>query len=342
MNRFSSKQFVRLVQRFFTEHLIQQKNASPLTIAAYRDAFRLLFDYLQKRHRKVPTQLSMADLNATILLRFLEYLENVRHNSIRTRNARWAAIRSFLKYALAVGGPEQLAHLHQALAIPLKRCSSKMLDFLSRDEIQAVLQAPTAGTWSGQRDRLLFQLLHNTGARVSEIIAVRVKDLRDDRSLQLLGKGRKFRTVPLWPASHRMLRQWIRHAKLQPDQPVLTNRWGQPLTRSGVAKRLSQAVRAALGNCPSLRGKRVSPHTLRRTTAMHMLQAGVATEVIALWLGHESPVTTHHYVEADLALKEQALRKMQAPKTKALRFKPKDTLLAFLEQISYADLSESD
>jgi site-specific recombinase XerD len=202
------------------------------------------------RNVKARTQLSMADFKATILLQFLEYLENVRHNSIRTRNARWAAIRSFLKYALAVGGPEHLAHLHQALAIPLKRYSSKMLDFLSLDEIQAVLQAPTAETWSGQRVRLLFQLLYNTGARLSEIIAVRVKDLRDDRSLQLLGKGRKFRTVPLWPASHRMLRQWIRHAKLQPDQPVLVNRWGQPLTRSGVAKRLSQAVRAAIGNCP--------------------------------------------------------------------------------------------
>jgi integrase/recombinase XerD len=341
MNRSSTAQFAALVQSFFTEHLTQQKNVSPRTVASYRDAFRLLFGYLQKRHGKRPTQLAMADLKAPTLLGFLEYLEKVRHNTIRTRNARWAALRSFLQYALAVEGPDQLGQVRGALAIPLKRCSRKMLGFLSREEVQAVLQAPAAGTWSGQRDRLLLQLLYNTGARVSEIIGVRVEDLRDDRSLQLLGKGRKLRTVPLWRSSYRMLRQWIRHAKLQPGQPILTNRWGQSLTRSGVAKRLTQAVRAAIPPCPSLRNRRISPHTLRRTTAMHLLQAGVTPEVIALWLGHESPVTTHRYVEADLALKEQALEKVQPPTTKQLRFRPKDDLLCFLDELSYADLSTS-
>jgi len=333
MKRCPSDQFALLLQSFFTEYLTQQKNVSPQTVAAYRDTFRLLLGYLYKHHRKSPVRLSMADLKATTILRFLDHLERVRHNSVRTRNARWAAIRSFLQYALTQADPEAHAELRKALAIPLKRCPKRMLGFLTTAEVEAVLAAPAADTWSGRRDRVLFQLLYNTGARVSEIIELRVEHLREDHSLQLLGKGRKQRVVPLWRSSYQMVHQWIRHAGLLSGQRIFTNRWRQPLTRDGVAKRLADAVRRASGNCPSLRDKRVSPHTVRHTTAMILLQAGVVPEVIALWLGHESPETTHLYVEADLALKEQALQKVQPPGTKQVRYRPKDALLVFLDQL---------
>jgi site-specific recombinase XerD len=284
MKSSPTSEFVRLVQGFFAEHLTQQKNVSPRTVTAYRDSFRLLFAYMQRHRRKAPTQLTLADLKANTLLGFLEDLEQVRHNTVRTRNARWAAIRSFLRYAQATAAPEQLGEVQKALAIPLKRCARKMLGFLTRTEVQAVLEAPDANGWSGQRDRVMFQLLFNTGARVSEIIEVRVEHLGEDGSLQIFGKGRKTRTVPLWRSTYRMLRQWVRRGNLHSGQRIFTNRWGQPLTRSGVAKRLNQAVSAAIPQCPSLQNKRVSPHTIRHATAMAMLQSGVALEVIALWL----------------------------------------------------------
>ena len=333
MKRCPSDKFAQLLQSFFTGYLTQQKNVSPQTVAAYRDAFRLLLGYLYKHDRKSPARLCMADLKATTLLRFLDHLERVRHNSIRTRNARWAAIRSFLQYALTQADPEAHAELRKALAIPLKRCSKRMVGFLTPTEVKAVLAAPSADTWSGRRDRVLLQLLYNTGARVSEIIELRVEHLREDHSLQLLGKGRKQRIIPLWPSTYRMVHKWIRHSGLMSGQTIFSNRWGQPLTRDGVAKRLAEAVRSASDHCPTLRDKRVSPHLVRHTTAMILLQAGVVPEVIALWLGHESPETTHLYVEADLALKEQALQKVQAPSTKTVRYRPKDGLLAFLDQL---------
>jgi integrase/recombinase XerD len=326
-------QFARLVQCFFAEHLTQQKNVSPQTVLAYRDAFRLLFAYLQHRYHKAPSQLTLVDLNAHALLGFLDHLEKVRHNTVRTRNARWAAIRGFLRYALAVSVPEDLPELQKALNIPLKRCAQRMLGFLSRAEVQAILETLPTETWSGQRDRVLFQVLYNTGARVSEILEARVEHLRDDQSLQVFGKGRRQRTIPLWRSSFRMLHRWIRHANLQPGQRIFTNRWGQPLTRSGAAKRLAQAARAAVCQCGSLRDRHVSPHQFRHATAMHLLQAGVRPEIIALWLGHASPTTTHVYIEADLTLKEQALQKVQSPKTKRLRFQPNDALLHFLDRV---------
>jgi integrase/recombinase XerD len=333
MKRSPVTQFAQLVQCFFVEHLTQQKNVSPQTVLAYRDAFRLLFAYLQHRYHKAPSQLTLLDLKAKTLLGFLDHLEKVRHNTVRTRNARWAAIRSFLRYALALGSPEDLPELQKALNIPLKRCAQRMLGFLSRAEVQAILEALPTETWSGQRDRVLFQVLYNTGARVSEILEARVEHLRDDQSLHVFGKGRRQRTIPLWRSSFRMLHRWIRHANLQPGQRIFTNRWGQALTRSGAAKRLAQAARAAVCQCGSLRDRHVSPHQFRHATAMHLLQAGVRPEIIALWLGHASPTTTHVYIEADLTLKEQALQKVQSPKTKQVRFQPNDALLCFLDQV---------
>jgi len=217
----------------------------------------------------------------------------------------------------------------------MKRFTRPLLGFLSPEEVRALLNAPNPATPAGRRDRVLLHLLYNTGARVSEILHLRVEDLSPNgfAVVHLKGKGRKERTVPLWRTTRRLLRQWIVGNGLKPGQPLLANRFGQALSRSGVAFRLDQAVGLATPGCPSLRGRTITPHSFRHSTAMHMLQAGVVPEVIALWLGHESPATTHLYIEADLTMKEKALGQIQSPATKAIRFHPKDDLLRFLESL---------
>ena len=217
----------------------------------------------------------------------------------------------------------------------MKRCERPMLGFLSRDEIQALLAAPDAGTWCGRRDRVMFALLYNTGARVSEMIGIRVGDvtLAASSSVRLHGKGRKQRTVPLWKETADEIRHWLKYANLRPDQPLVPNRTGLPMTRTNVADRLTRAITVATKQCPQLAGRTISPHSLRHSTAMHLLQGGVDITVIALWLGHESPVTTHCYVEADLAMKERALATIAPPETKRKRYRPTDAVLKFLESL---------
>jgi integrase/recombinase XerD len=300
--------FAALVQEFFCVRLVQQQNASARTGASYRDTFRLLLGYFEQVHRKRPTALALPDLDAPAVTAFLDYLEKERRNGARPRNARFAAIRSFMRYA-ASRDPASLPVAQRVLAIPLKRFARPMMPSLSRDEMAAVLGAPDGATWSGRRDRALFALMYNTGARVSEAIAVRRADVALDaaRSVRLTGKGRKGRTVPLWKSTAEQLRAWAAGIAAGPESYLFPNRSGGQLSRSGVEKRLAEAVRVASGRCPSLRGKPVSPHTLRHTTAMHLLQSGVDITVIALWLGHESTGTTHQYVEANLAMKDQTL-----------------------------------
>jgi site-specific recombinase XerD len=220
------------------------------------------------------------------------------------------------------------------MAIPLKRFARPLLGLLSESEMQALLQAMD-NSWSGRRDHLLFLFLYNTGARVSEALSVRVQDVqRDDyRAVQLLGKGRKQRTVPLWKETARHIRAWLKLADLKPDQPLLPNRFGKPMTRTAVQQRLQLHVQTAQANCPSLRRRRISPHTIRHATAMILLQSGIAPPVIALWLGHEDPATTHQYIEADLLMKEKALRRLQPPKERHARFKPRADLLNFLDSL---------
>jgi integrase len=261
-------------------------------------------------------------------------LEQKRGNAIRSRNARLAAIRSFLHYASDLLGPDLPELTRRILAIPLKRHTRPMLGFLTREEIEAILAA-TDCSWTGRRDQLLFQLLYNTGARVSEIIAVRVRDVvsGDCRQIQLHGKGRKDRIVPLWPQTQKQVRRWIKDNDMKPDAPLLPNRYGQPLTRSGVAWQLKRRLRQAVSRAPSLDRRRISAHTFRHTIAMHLLQAGIAPEIIALWLGHESPVTTHFYVEADLEMKQRTLEKLTPVKVKHNAFEPTDELLRFLNQL---------
>ena len=324
----------RLLQAFFCQFLMQQRHASPETVKGYRDTFRLLLHFAERYTGKSITGLSLSDLNAPLVLAFLEDLEMQRRNTVRSRNARLAAIRAFLHYA-ALEAPTALPGIQQVLAIPMKRFGRPLVGFLSREEMEAVLQAPDSNTWSGQRDRVLLATLYNTGARVSEIIAVRRVDLECERAqaLHLHGKGRKERVVPLWKQTATLLRAWMLRIGPEPQQPLFPNRFNQAMTRSGVASRLQCATKAAAKQCPSLRDKRISPHLIRHTTAMHLLQAGVDITVIALWLGHESVVTTHQYLEADLKMKERALAALQPPETTAARFKPSDTLLTFLDSL---------
>lgn len=324
--------FPTLLQDFFHQHLIAQRQASPRTVASYRDAFRLLLTYARDRLHKPPSAVTLADLDAPLLLAFLDHLESTRHNGARTRNARLAALRSFLHYA-SVRDPTALAVIQRALAIPTKRFDRPLLGFLSRAEIEALLAAPVRSTWSGHRDHVLFTTLYNTGARVSEIIGVRVADLvlEPVAHVRLHGKGRKDRTVPLWKSTAKRLKEWLPRVKAGPDTPLFPNGRGLALSRSGVERRLRAAVTRASVACPSLARQRISPHTFRHTTAMHLLQSGVDLSVIALWLGHESLDTTHLYVEADLTMKERALAKVHEPHSGRWRYRASDQLLAFLE-----------
>lgn len=327
-------EFASLLQRFFAERLIQQQNASTRTVAAYRDSFRLLLTYTERERGKPPAKLTLGDFDATLVLDFLTHLETERHNTVRSRNARLAAVRAFAHY-VALQCPPALQLAQQILAIPMKRFERPLLGFLSRDEVQALLAAPDAGTWCGRRDRVMFALLYNTGARVSEMIGIRVADvtLAATSSVRLHGKGRKQRTVPLWKETAAEIRDWLKYAHLRADQPIAPSRMGLPMTRTNVADRLRLAITAATTRCPQLAGRAISPHSLRHTTAMHLLQAGVDITVIALWLGHESPVTTHGYVEADLAMKERALATIAPPETKRKRYRPSDAVLKFLESL---------
>jgi integrase/recombinase XerD len=329
----SQQRFAELVQTFFCDYLVKQRDLSPRTVSAYRDTFRLLLSFLQRACGKHSDQLSLSNLTSSQLLAFLQYLEEERGNCIRTRNLRLAALRSFFRYVGACEGPEIIAQIQRIMAIPLKRFTRPLLDFLSQTEMHALLEVMD-NSWSGRRDHLLFLFLYNTGARVSEALSVRVQDLQrhDYRAVQLLGKGRKQRTVPLWKETAQHIRAWLKFADLKPDQPLLPNRFGKPMTRTAVQQRLQLHLQTAQLNRPSLR-RRISPHTIRHATAMHLLQSGVALPVISLWLGHEDPATTHQYIEADLLMKEQALRRLQSPKQKLARSQPQADLLNFLNAL---------
>lgn len=325
--------FAGLVQRFFAEYLAAQRNLSPHTRLSYRNTFRLLLHFLAEQHRRSVDQLTLGALTPESILAFLDHLERTRRNSPRTRNVRLAAIRTFVRYVLGTAALEFLGPGQRILAIPLKKSSRAALGFMTREEIDAVLAATDQNTWSGRRDLLLFTLLYNTGARISEALQLRAHDVHNDIVL-LHGKGRKAREVPLWPQTARRLRRWCISNKIAPDHLVFTNRWGGPLSHDGVSCRLDLAVKQAAAQCPSLKGRRITSHRFRNSCAMALLQAGVPLEVIALYLGHSRPITTHAYVEADLKMKADCLRRLTAPKM------PKDSqrdeqsrLLAFLEAV---------
>jgi site-specific recombinase XerD len=331
----TSPSFATLVQAYFAEYLTQQRALSPQTIAAYRDALVLFLEFAQSRLGKAPVVMTLVEITPDLIMAFLNYLEQQRHNCVRSRNARLAALRSFLKFA-GRRDVSSLQVVEHALGIPVKRFERPMFSYLSPEEMLAVIDAPP-GTWIGQRDHILFQMLYNTGARVSEITQIKVGDvvLEDHGAcVHLHGKGRKQRSVPLWRSTVKAIRAWMKHnPDLDTGSPLLPNRNGSTMTRTNVSLRLAAAVEAVTKTYPDLAHRSISPHTIRHTTAMHLLQAGVDISVIALWLGHESPATTHQYIEADLAMKERALAKLHEPDTSLHRYRAPDTLIDFLKTL---------
>lgn len=326
--------FASLVQQFFTEYLVAQRAVSPRTVACYRDALMLFLNFASHKLKQTPTALRLADIQPDLILAFLDHLEQERHNAVRSRNLRLTALRAFLKFA----GRRDLSSLHaveRALAVPMKRFERPMLGYLTREEMLAVLGQP-GSSWTSQRDHLLLAMLYNTGARVSEIIGVRVADvvLEGAACVHLQGKGRKQRSVPLWKSTVREIRTWLRlNPKLRDHAILLSSREGRVMSRSSVTQRLELAVTRAATEQPNILKKRISPHVLRHTTAMHLLQSGVPFNVIALWLGHESTTTTHRYVEADITMKQKALARLEAPDIKMHRFRTQDSLMRFLETL---------
>ena len=322
-----------LVRSFFNDYLPRQHNVSPHTTAGYRDAWVILLRFLQKRLGRVPSSLKVADLDSDDVLAFLDFLEKERGNKPKTRNARLAAIRCAVKYALLID-PTLPPAVHRILAIPVKKTKRAQVEFLEQPEVDALLVAPDENRWCGRRDRLMFEVMYNIGARVSEMVQVRVSDVRVNEAggqIFLHGKGRKERTLPLWATTAKRIRQWIREHGLTGESALFPNARGGFLTRSAVAKRLARALAEAKKDNPALTKMKVSPHTLRHTTAMHMHDSGVDLAELALWLGHESIETTNIYLSTSMERKVRTLEKLQPPTVKGFRYRPDDALLAYLE-----------
>lgn len=329
-----SAEFPALLESFFTRRLITQRRASPHTIASYRDTFRLLIHFAQKKVGKPPSRLTLDDLNAPFLGFFLDDLEAGRANSARSRNLRLTAIRSFFRYA-ALEAPQHAGVIQRVLAIPSKRQPRPLVGFLTRTEIDAVLAAPRRDTWLGRRDHALLLTALQTGLRLSEITSLRQQDisLRAGAHVRCEGKGRKERCTPLTKSTGAVLAAWIKEQGQDDSRILFPSARGGRLSADAVQHLVTKHVATARRSCKSLRQKRVSPHVLRHTSAMELLQAGVDRAVIALWLGHESVETTQIYLDADLALKEQALAKVAPVAAKAKRFQPDDKLLSFLKSL---------
>jgi integrase/recombinase XerD len=326
--------FPGLLESFFTDRLMRQRQVSPHTIASYRDTFRLLLEFAHNRFKKAPSTLTMEDLDAPFMGAFLDHLEKDRANSARSRNVRLAAIRSFFKYA-AYQAPEHGALIQRVLAMPSKRFTRVPIKFLDRQEIDTLLAAPDKASWSGRRDRVLLLVAVQTGLRVSELVGLRCQDvaLGSGAHVRCQGKGRKERCTPLRKEAVAALRSWIREQKAQPADPLFPNARGGALSRDGVEYLVEKHLRLAGERCPSLKAKRVSPHVLRHSAAMDLLQHGVDSSVIALWLGHESVDTTQMYLHASLALKERALARTAPLNIRGGRYRPSDCLMAFLKSL---------
>jgi integrase/recombinase XerD len=324
-----------LIERFFIQRLMQQRNASPHTIASYRDTFRLLFAFAQARLGKPPSRLDLADLDAPFIGAFLDDLEASRSIGIKTRNLRLTAIRAFLRF-VALEEPAYAGQIQRVLAIPGKLHDKREVHFLTRDEINAILAAPDRSSWIGRRDHMLLHLAAQTGLRLSEIVQLErtAVVLGTGAHVRCLGKGRKERCTPLTTQTRRALQAWLKEAGKLGSTKLFPNIHGGALSADAVQRLLSRHVATAARACPSLRRKRVTPHVLRHTAAMELLQAGVDISVIALWLGHESIKTTQVYLHAHLALKEAALAKVKPFNgQKGGRYQPGDRLLAFLDAL---------
>jgi site-specific recombinase XerD len=323
-----------LLQAFFGERLQRQRQASPHTIAAYRDTFRLLLGFAQERLRMPPCQLHLDDVDAPFVSDFLDHLEKQRRNSTRSRNARLAAIRSFFRFA-ALHEPAHGALIQRVLAIPQKRFDRDVVSFLNRSEIEALLAEPDRATWIGRRDQALLTFVFQTGMRVSEFTMVRVEDLVFGPTSHVCcrGKGRKQRCTPLTRQTVDVIRAWLAENRTSGTDLVFPSLRGTPLSRDAVERLVTKYAAAAAHRCPTLARKHVTPHVLRHSTAVSLLEAGIDRSVIALWLGHESVETTQMYLDADLAMKERALARTAPLRVRPGRFRPPDSLLAYLEAL---------
>jgi integrase/recombinase XerD len=322
------------VQEYFTGHLVNQRRASPLTIASYRDAFCLLLRYAKDRTGREPSQLDFVDLDASLITGFLQHLETERANSVPTRNARLAAIHSFYRFA-AYRHPEHSALIAGILAIPTKRSEAQIVSFLDQNEIDALLAAPDPETWRGRRDRALLTVAADTGLRVAELTGLCRRDVQlgTGAHITCVGKGRKQRATPLSQRAAAITRAWLNTHPGQDDEPLFPSERGGHLSSDAVQRLVTKHAHTATKSCPSVGAKHVSPHTLRHSCAMQMLRNGVDITVIALWLGHEKLDSTSKYLHADLTIKERALARTAPQKgtRRPARYRPKDKLLTFLE-----------
>jgi site-specific recombinase XerD len=330
----SGVSFQSLVQGFFTDRLLKQLGASPHTIAAYRDTFRLLFQFASQQLRRAPAQLRTEDFDASFLSTFLDHLERVRRNCTRTRNNRLAAVHAFFQY-VAVSEPSLALQCQRILAIPSKRFERGPVEFLTEEESTAVVAAPDPATWIGRRDKALLLVATQTGLRNSEITSLRRQDVQfgTGAHIRCLGKGRKMRYTPLRQDVVAVLKQWMAQQGGSADDPVFPSSKGGHLSADALQRLVSRHVATAGRKCPSLTSKKVTPHTLRHGAAMSLLHRGVDLSVIALWLGHESTETTQMYLHADMQLKEKALAHASPSRVVPDRYRPPDALLAFLENL---------
>lgn len=322
------------LEAFFTDRLLGEREASPNTVAAYRDCFRLLLRFAAERTGVEPHRLEVSDLDAELVAAFLDHLESERGCGARTRNARLAAIRSLYRYA-ALRHPEHAAVIERVLAIPPKRFERNLITFLTEEEVEALLAAPDRSSWAGRRDRALFALAAQTGLRAAELTGLRTRDveLGQGAHVRCVGKGRKQRITPLTAQTVAVLGVWLEELGREAEGPMFPTRTGGRMSRDALERRIAKHTGAAAKRYPSLGGKKVTAHVLRHTAAMRLLQAGVDTSVIALWLGHEQVETTQVYLHADLRIKERALARTTPASVSPGRYRAPDALLAFLEAL---------
>jgi integrase/recombinase XerD len=322
------------LQSYFIDRLIGQRQASPNTINAYRLTFRLLLSFAQQHTGKAPSQLDIGDLDAPLIAAFLEHLQAERGNQAATRNHRLAAIHSLFAY-LALQHPEHLASIQRVLAIPHKRTERNLLTYLTEHEVDALLAACDQTTWTGRRDHAMFALTIQTGLRISELISLTCQDitLSTGANVRTLGKGRKERRTPLTPATRTVLQAWITERAGSPNDPLFPTITGKHLSRDAIERRLTRHLAIARGECPSIKSKHVTMHTLRHTAAMRLLLAGNDITVIALWLGHEQITTTNIYLHADMNHKQEAIDRTKPLAATPGRYQPPDVLIAFLEAL---------
>src|SRR3989449_868025 len=325
--------FAMLLERFFTERLMQQRQASPHTISSYRDTFRQFLKFVQQRLHRLPSRLDFEEIDAPLIVAFLNGLE--KHGlSVRSRNLRLTALHSFFRYA-AFEAPAHSAQIQRVLAIPSKRFTRTLVQFLTRTEVDALLAAPDQHTWFGRRDHAFLLVAVQTGLRVSEMTGLTRADLflGAGAHVRVIGKGRKERCTPLARSTLAVVKAWLREPQRGGGDVLFPSARGERLSVHGVQYLLNKHRMTASTMCPSLKHKRVTVHRLRHTMAMDLLQAGVDRAVIALWLGHESVETTQIYLEATLAMKEQALAKTTPPTGRAARYQPGGQPLGLLHRL---------